>query len=119
MTGLILILWIANVAFDTLGQIAFKYAASNETDNESMWHYWQGILRQKWLWVGIFAYIAEFFLWLAFLTLVPLSKGVLLAAMNIITIMLAGRFLFNERLIPLRVIGIAFITAGVAIVGIF
>ncbi len=119
MTGLILILWIANVFFDTLGQIAFKYAASNETDNGSMWRYWQGILRQKWLWTGILAYIAEFFLWLAFLTLVPLSKGVLLAAMNIITIMLAGRFLFNEKLIPLRVIGIAFITVGVVIVGIF
>lgn len=119
MTGLIFVLWIANVAFDTLGQIAFKYAATIETKNDTMASYWQGLLHQKWLWIGVIAYIVEFFLWLAFLTLVPLSKGVLLAAMNIITIMIAGRLLFNEKLIPLRVIGIAFITAGVAIVGIF
>lgn len=118
MDWLIVILWISNVAFDTLGQIAFKYAATVENE-DSMMSYWQGLLKQPWLWVGVIAYIIEFFLWLAFLTLVPLSKGVLLAAMNIITIMLAGRFLFNEKLTPLRVIGILLVTAGVAVVGVF
>ena len=69
------------------------------------------------LWLGIFAYVAEFLLWLAFLTLVPLSEGILLGSINIIVIMILGRFFFNEKLTPMRVIGIGLVALGVAIVG--
>ena len=119
MTWLMITLWIANAAFDTIGQIAFKYAATVQQEGQSMLAYWQGLLKNLWLWVGILSYVLEFFLWLAFLTLVPLSQGVLLASLNIITIMLAGRLLFNEKLVPLRIIGITFVLAGVIVVGAF
>ncbi|GAA5103590.1 EamA family transporter [Wohlfahrtiimonas larvae] len=119
MTWLMITLWIANVAFDTIGQISFKYAATVQEEGQSIFDYWKGLLKNIWLWIGILSYILEFFLWLAFLTLVPLSQGVLLASLNIITIMLAGRLLFNEKLIPLRIIGIVFVLAGVIVVGAF
>jgi drug/metabolite transporter (DMT)-like permease len=61
--------------------------------------------------------VAEFLVWIAFLSLIPLSEGVLLGSINIVAIMLAGRFLFGERLTRLRVAGIALVTLGVAIVG--
>lgn len=117
MDTLVIVLWIANVAFDTLGQIAFKYAALAPQPNTTMIQYWSSLSRQPWLWVGIASYIFEFLLWLAFLTLVPLSQGVLLASFNIITIMIVGRILFNEKLTPMRVTGILLITFGVVIVG--
>ena len=47
----------------------------------------------------------------------PLSKGVLLGSINIVALMIAGRFLFREKLTPLRVTGMLLVTAGVAVVG--
>lgn len=116
MSALVITLWIANVLFDTLGQTAFKLAAVSSKESDG-WAYWSQLFRNYWLWIGIGSYLAEFFLWLAFLTLVPLSQGILLGSVNIIAIMIAGRILFREMLTPYRIIGMVLITAGVIIVG--
>ena len=52
-----------------------------------------------------------------FLSLVPLSEGVLLGSINIVAIMIAGRYLFAEKLSRMRVAGILLISIGVTIVG--
>ncbi|MDF7666543.1 EamA family transporter [Orbaceae bacterium ESL0727] len=116
MSPLIITLWISNIFFDTLGQIAFKYSAT-APNNRDGWFYWLDLAKNHWVWIGIASYVFEFLLWLAFLTLVPLSQGVLLASLNIITIMLVGRVLFKESLTLYRVIGILLITVGVIFVG--
>ena len=69
------------------------------------------------IWLGVICYVFEFVLWLAFLTLVPLSVGVMLGSTNIVVIMVAGRFLFKERLSKWRLIGIMLIACGVTVVG--
>lgn len=117
MSPLVIALWILNVFFDTIGQIAFKYAAVNPSNRDG-WYYWLDIFRNYWLWIGIGSYVAEFLLWLAFLTLVELSQGILLGSINIIVIMIVGRFLFKELLTLYRIIGMLFITAGVIFVGV-
>ncbi len=116
MHGLVLALWIANVVLDTGGQLAFKAAAGDERAGDGLAR-WRYMLARPWLWTGIACYVAEFVVWIAFLSLVPLSEGVLLGSINIVAIMLAGRVLFHERLSPLRVTGILLVAAGVAIVG--
>ena len=73
--------------------------------------------RRPWIWIGIGSYVAEFLIWLAFLSLVPLSDGVLLGSINIVAILLLGRLLFCEKLTPLRIIGVTLISLGVAVVG--
>lgn len=117
MHGLVLALWLANVLLDTGGQLAFKAAAGDDRagDGLARWRYMFG---RPWIWTGIGCYVAEFLVWIAFLSLVPLSEGVLLGSINIVAIMIAGRFLFSERLSPLRVTGILLVAAGVAIVGV-
>ncbi|VCU69308.1 4-amino-4-deoxy-L-arabinose-phosphoundecaprenol flippase subunit ArnE [Pigmentiphaga humi] len=117
MTPLVALLWTLNVLVDTGGQLAFKAAASHPAGGSGL-QYWRQLAARPWIWIGIGCYILEFVVWLAFLSLVPLSEGVLLGSINIVAIMIAGRFLFNERLTPLRVAGIALIAAGVAVVGI-
>lgn len=116
MSPLIITLWICNICFDTLGQVAFKYAAI-APHNRDGWYYWLDLAKNFWIWIGIGAYVIEFLLWLAFLTLVPLSQGVLLASFNIITIMLVGRLFFKELLTLYRIIGMVLITLGVIFVG--
>ncbi|HET8730558.1 MAG TPA: EamA family transporter [Moraxellaceae bacterium] len=109
-------LWLANIVLDTGGQLAFK-AAAHAADGVPGGSYWARLARARWLWAGISCYVAEFLVWLAFLSLVPLSEGVLLGSINIVAIMLAGRLLFREALTPLRVAGILLVSIGVAFVG--
>jgi drug/metabolite transporter (DMT)-like permease len=116
VTPLVVTLWLLNVTLDTVGQLAFKTAASDPRagDGFARWRY---MLARPWIWVGITSYVAEFLVWIAFLSLVDLSEGVLLGSINIVVIMIAGRILFREKLTPMRVTGILLVTAGVAIVG--
>jgi len=116
LTPLVATLWVLNVLVDSGGQLAFKAAAGDPRAGDGLAR-WAFMARRPWLWIGVGCYVAEFLLWLAFLSLVPLSEGVLLGSINIVAIMLAGRYLFAERLSRMRVIGILLISVGVAIVG--
>ncbi len=116
LSPLVITLWVLNVLVDSGGQLAFKAAAAGPgmRDGLARWRFMAG---QPWIWLGVGCYVAEFVLWLAFLSLVPLSEGVLLGSINIVAIMVAGRFLFAEKLSPLRVTGILLVSVGVAVVG--
>lgn len=116
MQGTVFMLWLANVLLDTSGQLAFKAAAHDERAGDGLAR-WKYMLARPWIWVGIACYVVEFVVWVAFLSLVPLSKGVLLGSINVVAIMIAGRLLFRERLSPMRVTGILLVAVGVAIVG--
>ncbi len=116
MSALAMTLWMVNVVLDTGGQLAFK-AAAIEPPESGMLAHWRYMAGRPWLWVGVSCYVGEFLAWLAFLSLVPLSAGVLLGSINIVVIVLAGYWLFGERLNRLRVAGIALVSLGVAIVG--
>ncbi|MDL5037085.1 EamA family transporter [Comamonas resistens] len=116
LSPLVVTLWVLNVLVDSGGQLAFKAAASEPGDRDGM-ERWRFMLARPWLWVGIACYVAEFLVWLAFLSLVPLSDGVLLGSINIVAIMILGRVLFREKLAPMRVVGIVLVSIGVAIVG--
>ena len=116
MTELAVALWIANVALDTAGQLAFKAAAV--VTHESEWQRWKTMLGAPVLWLGISCFVLEFVAWLALLSLVPLSVAVLIGSINIVVVMLAGRALFGERLDRVRVAGILLISIGVALTGV-
>lgn len=116
MSPVVATLWLLNVTLDTGGQLAFKAAAGDPNAGDGMAR-WRYMAARPWIWIGIVAYIAEFLLWIAFLSLIDLSEGVLLGSINIVVIMIAGRILFREKLTPMRVAGILLVTAGVAVVG--
>ncbi|KEZ77952.1 EamA family transporter [Salinisphaera hydrothermalis] len=116
MTTTVLVLWLIVELFDTAGQLSFKAAASHGIDGSGLDH-WRHMLVRPWIWLGGSCYLFEFLAWIAFLSLIPLGRGILLGSINIVVIMLAGRFLFGERLTRLRVLGIALVALGVAIVG--
>ena len=112
MTPLATALWLANAALDTGGQLCFKAAARHGDAG------WRALARQPKLWLGLLCYSCEFLVWIAFLSQVPLSLGVLLGSINIVVVMICGRLFFREKLTPMRVGGILLVCIGVALVGI-
>lgn len=116
MSPLVATLWLVNVTLDTGGQLAFKSAASDPEAGDGMAR-WRHMASRPWLWLGVLAYTLHLLSWIAFLSLLDLSKAVLLGSINMVAIMIAGRLLFRERLTPLRVAGILLVSLGVAIVG--
>ena len=109
--------WASNILLDTIGHFAFKIAAIEPDSDCSLTQHWRHMLVRPWLWVGVFCFIGEFVVWLAFLSLVPLAQGVLLGMVSIVIVMLLGRIVFQEQLTQPRLIGITLIISGVAIVG--
>jgi len=109
------LLWLANLVCDTVGQLAFK-ASTHRAARDTRPH-WQALTGDPFLWLGIAAYAGEAFLWLAFLSLVPLSQGVMMGSFNMILVMIGGRLFFHETLTPRRLGAIGLIATGVTLVG--
>lgn len=116
MSALGFVLWMLNMLVDTGGQMSFKVAASQDQDVSASQH-WKRMFCRPWIWLGIFCYICEFFVWMAFISEMPLSTAIMLGSINIVAIMMAGRIFFRETFSPLRISGILLITLGVAVVG--
>jgi drug/metabolite transporter (DMT)-like permease len=115
LSNLAIFFWLLNIVLDTTGHLAFKAAAVIE--HESEWQRWKALLSSPPLWLGAGCFCLEFVVWLALLSLVPLSLGMLLGSINIVVVMVAGKWLFGERLDRMRVAGMWLITLGVALSG--
>jgi drug/metabolite transporter (DMT)-like permease len=107
--------WILNIVLDTAGHLAFKSAAIAEHETE--WQRWKMMLSAPPLWIGIGCFSIEFVVWMALLSLVPLSLGMLVGSINIVFVMLAGKLMFGERLDQMRMAGMWLITIGAALAG--
>jgi drug/metabolite transporter (DMT)-like permease len=114
---LVLGLWALNIVLDSGGHFAFKLAAIEPAAEASGLEHWRHMLGRPWLWLGVFCFIVEFVVWLAFLSVVPLAQGVLLGMISIVVVMLGGRLAFHEHFTRPRIIGMLLIVSGVAIVG--
>ncbi|MCU1348631.1 MAG: rane protein [Acidobacteria bacterium] len=120
MSKLAIAIWLLSVVLDTAGRIAFKSAAvTGGTDGNGKWQRWRRLLRLPALWIGIVCFALEFVVWLALLSLIPLSEAMLLGSINIVAVALAGRVFYGERFEPVRVIGLALIVVGVSLAGVF
>lgn len=115
LSKLAIIFWILNITLDTAGHLAFKAAAIAEHETE--WQRWKTMLGSVPMWIGITCFGLEFLVWLALLSIVPLSLAMLVGSINIVVVMWAGKILFHERLDRMRVAGMWLISIGVALAG--
>jgi drug/metabolite transporter (DMT)-like permease len=106
---------------NTAGQLLFKAASLRATAagkiEEGSPTYWRLLMSQPAMWLGLILYVAEFFIWFAFLSVVPLWQGVMVASVDILAVMVAGRIFFGEQITPARVLAISLIAIGVLLVG--
>jgi drug/metabolite transporter (DMT)-like permease len=74
-------------------------------------------LKTKEIALGIFLYIIEYVLWIAFLASVEISKAFPLSSIQIVLILLASKFILKERITHRRWIGGVLIMIGIYLVG--
>jgi drug/metabolite transporter (DMT)-like permease len=116
MTPVATIIWFFNMLFDSLGQLSFK-AAAVEGDHGSFFEHWRSLLGNKWLWLGLLFYAIDIVVWLAFLSMVPLSVAILVGSLTVFCVMIGGRILFAEKITPRRMVAVSMVALGVALVG--
>ena len=116
MSPLATLLWASNLLCDVVGQLSFKAAARTPEEAAGI-ERWRRMLADRWIWIGVGAFVAEFALWLAFLSIVPLSLAVLVGSADIVAVMAGGKIFFGEALTPRRALAATLIAVGVALVG--
>jgi drug/metabolite transporter (DMT)-like permease len=116
MDSITLALLAAVLLLETFSHLCLKAAAERARTSAAISHT-RAMLRQPWFWAGIAAFVFLFLAWLAFISRVPLAKGIMLGAITIVGVMVGGRICFNERITPPRAIAVGLISAGVALVG--
>lgn len=124
MSPFLWLLFGLSVACDMGGQLCFKRGVHDiaVTDGQGAWArqfalYFNAVARAPWLWGGIAVYAVELVIWLAILERAPLSLAFPIASLNYCGVMIACHLLLKEHVSRRRWIGAAFITLGVAIVG--
>ena len=117
MTALATVLWILNLICVTAGHLSLKAGATEVAPDAPGLERWKTMIKGFWVWVGVSAFAAEFILWLAFLSLVPLSLAVLVGSIDSLAISVGGRIAFGEALTLRRTGCIFLIALGVVFVG--
>jgi drug/metabolite transporter (DMT)-like permease len=101
---------------DTASHLMLK-SASLRASSEDGLAFVLALLRQPMLWLTIATFVALFLAWMGFISLVPLSQGVMAGSITIVGVMIGGRLFFGEALTRARLLSIGLISAGVLLVG--
>jgi len=83
----------------------------------TMVRFFTSCLQNAYVWMGFACVCIGFAMWMAFLSRLDLSQALLMIAISYLPWLLIGRFVFHERIGPLRILGAILITVGVICVG--
>ena len=112
-----LLLLLGSVACDVTGQVCFKLGVGHETEgaagSPSLLH---KVLHSPWIALGVMVYALEFVLWFAALSRTQLSIAFPFTALGYVGVVLASRYILNERISLRRWVGIGTIVDGVVLV---
>ncbi|MDQ6732711.1 MAG: EamA family transporter [Nitrospirota bacterium] len=101
------------IAMDTMAQLCWKYAVEQVPDTIGLWETVAYILPQPFFQAALLLFFLQFFNWMIVLANADLSYAQPITALSYVTVSGASMMLFNERLSPLRLIGLALIMLGV------
>lgn len=116
MTSVAWLLLCAILLLDTGSHLLLK-SASVRAAGAQRRPFVVALLREPLMWLAAVMFVVLFFSWLGFLSLVPLSQGVMAGSITIAGVMVGGRLFFNEAITPARAASAGLIGAGVLLVG--
>jgi drug/metabolite transporter (DMT)-like permease len=111
------LLWVALLSMETLTQLAFKAGSEKLDGGQFDWLWVTTALTTLPVWFAIIGYLATFVVWMLILQRTDLSKAFPMTGLSYITVPLLAWVAFGEVTNGTRALGIAFITAGVMLLG--
>ena len=111
-----LLLLLGSVACDVTGQVCFKLGVGHEVVGAQSPSLVYKVLHSPWIALGVAVYALEFVLWFAALSRTQLSVAFPFTALGYVGVVLASRFILNERISLRRWVGIGTIVVGVVLV---
>lgn len=109
--------WIVLLALGALCQVALKYAALETGPFDFSPRAFAAAAASLWLWTAVACYVGEFLAWMVILRHSSLSSAFPTGAIVLIVLLIASRWLFDEPVGWLKLIGSAMIVAGVLLLG--
>jgi len=114
----------ATVVLDIIGQVFFKLGvghdegdgAAHESSGSGAARFLRGLVASPWIVAGVIVYAAEFVVWFAALTRVPLNEAFPFNALAYCGVVLASRWFLHERVSLRRWFGTLVIAVGVTLV---
>lgn len=121
--GMTLTAWLllmAVLVLDTVSHLLLK-SASIRADGrgETQSEFLLALASDSRFWLAIACFVALLVSWVGFISLVPLSQGVMAGSITIVGVMIGGRIAFGEAITPPRLLAVGLISLGVLIVGVF
>lgn len=121
--GMTLTAWLllmAVLVLDTVSHLLLK-SASIRADGrgETQTEFLLALASDSRFWLAIACFVALLVSWVGFISLVPLSQGVMAGSITIVGVMIGGRIAFGEAITPPRLLAVGLISLGVLIVGVF
>lgn len=111
-----LLLLLGSVTCDVTGQVCFKLGLDHEAATAGAPSLLHKVLHSPWVALGVAVYALEFVFWFAALSRTQLSIAFPFTALGYVGVVLASRFILNERISLRRWVGIGTIVVGVVLV---
>ena len=107
-----------SVLCDVGGQVCFKLGLHDDVHPErrGVAGFLLGLVRSRWIALGVIVYALEFVFWFSALTVAPLSLAVSFAALSYCGVVAASRLILREHVSPRRWAATGVVAAGVAVV---
>lgn len=99
--------------FDTLGQSSFKLAAIHAEPLEASFDWVIRVFSNHWVYTAIVGYIGAFFTWMILLKKAPIGPAFAASHLEVVTVMIASIWLFNETITWTRLVGAGLIVGGI------
>jgi len=117
MTWAAFALVMTGVLLNAIAQLALKASVSDtgiiNLDPQSMWASAGSLITNIWLWLGLICYAISVVVWILALSRVDVSIAYPMLSIGYVVNAVAAWQLFDEPMVPGRIIGIGIIIIGV------
>jgi len=107
--------WLLFIAVETATQVAFKYAGATLDDRHGLAGLVLHGLQTPVVLLGFTLYFCGFLVWLTILKDIDLGRAFPMTAIIYVSTLVSAVVLFHERLNSMRIVGVAVIAIGVAL----
>lgn len=108
-----LIGFLCLLLFDTLGQCSFKMTAEQAKPLEMSFDWIWRVLTNPWVDCAVLGYVGAFFTWMLLLKKAPIGPAFAASHLEVVTVMIASYWIFNEQISWLMLTGAALIIIGI------